>query len=146
VLGEINRLRPKGVLGVPKLEVVLLTGRTIKQGVGKELGKLSNEYHTSVAICQMDSKDLDSIGIRENDNVRVTTRFGSVVLTAVESDRGPHPGVIYVPYGLWANVLTGSHTHGTGMPSFKGVPAEIEPAPREEVMGVRDLLQHYYGK
>ena len=131
---------------MPKLKVTLLTGRTIKQGVGKELGKLSEEYYSDVAVCEMDPDDLDSLGIKENSNIRVTTEFGHVVLRATESQRAPHLNVVYVPYGLWANVLTGSNTNGTGMPSFKGIPAEIEPAPGEEVMGVRKLLRHYYWK
>lgn len=129
-----------------KLEVTLLTGRTIKQGVGKELGKLSKEYYSDVAVCEMDSRDLDSLGITENSNVKITTRFGSIVLRVIESQRSPHQGVAYIPYGLWANVLMSSDTGGTGMPSFKGVPAEVQPAPEEEVMEVRDLLKHFYGK
>jgi formylmethanofuran dehydrogenase subunit D len=35
---------------MPKLEVSLLTGRTIDQGRGKERGKLSEEYWESVTI------------------------------------------------------------------------------------------------
>jgi formylmethanofuran dehydrogenase subunit D len=37
-------------------------------------------------------------------------------------------------------------THGTGMPSFKGIPAEIEPAPKERVLSLHDLLNQYYGE
>jgi len=35
-------------------------------------------------------------------------------------------------------------THGTGMPSLKGVPAEIEPAPKEKVLSLSNLLNKYY--
>jgi len=129
-----------------KVKVTLLTGRTITQGVGKELGKLSEEYLGSVAICEMDPEDLRLLSVRENENVRVATEFGSVVLRARESQRAPHPGVAYIPYGLWANVIIGPRTHGTGMPSFKGVPAEIEPAQREKTVGMREMLRTLYGK
>ena len=131
---------------MPKAKVVLITGRTITQGVGKELGKLSEEYHESVTVCELDPEDLKLLNIRENDSVKVTTELGSVVLKAKESQRAPHPGVAYIPYGLWANVIIGSRTDGTGMPSFKGVPAEIEPAEREKTMGIRDMLRNVYGK
>jgi len=131
---------------MPKVEVTLLTGRTITQGVGKELGKLSEEYLASVAICELDPEDLKLLNARANENVRVTTEFGSIVLKAKESQRAPHPGVAYIPYGLWANTIIGPRTHGTGMPSFKGVPAEIEPAQMEETLGVRELLRNIYGK
>ena len=129
-----------------RLKVSLLTGRTIYQGVGKESGKLSDDYWRSVSICEMDPSDLQLLGIKANSSVRVITEFGSIVLRAVESSKAPHAGVIFIPYGLFANVLIGTRTHGTGMPSFKGIPAEVEPAKGEKPMKIRDLLRECYGK
>ena len=130
-----------------KIVVTLLTGRSITQGVGKELGKLSNDYMESVSVCEMDPVDLKALEITEDANVRVTTPSGSVVLKAKESARGPHPGIVYVPYGLWANVVISPKTGGTGMPSFKGVPAEVESVGSEEdVLSLRQLLRCTYGK
>jgi len=129
---------------MPKLKVSLLTGRTIDQGTGKEMGKLSKEYLESVVICQMDPEDMKFLGIKENNNVKVITDFGSVVMKAVKSARAPHPKVAFIPYGPWANIIMNPKTHGTGMPSFKGIPAEIEPAPEEKVLTLHDLLNQYY--
>jgi formylmethanofuran dehydrogenase subunit D len=131
---------------MPKLKVSLLTGRTIDQGKGKEMGKLSKEYVESVIICQIDPEDLKLLGVKENNNVKVTTDFGSVVMKAVKSPRAPHPKVAFIPYGPWANVIMNPKTHGTGMPSFKGIPAEIEPAPEERVLTLHDLLNQYFGE
>ncbi len=128
---------------MPKVKVTLLTGRTIDQGKGKEMGKLSKEYLESVIICQMDPKDMKSLGIKENTNVKVTTDFGSVVLKAVKSARAPHPKVAFIPYGPWASLIMNPKTHGTGMPSMKGIPAEIEPAPNENVLSLHDLLSEF---
>lgn len=129
-----------------KLKATLLTGRSIYQGVGKECGKLSDEYWQSVALCEIDSEDLQLLGIKENDTVRVVTEFGSVILRAVESPGSSHVGIVFIPYGPFANLLVGSRTHGTGMPSFKGIAAEVEPAKGAKTMKVRDLLREYYGK
>ncbi|MFQ6076784.1 MAG: molybdopterin dinucleotide binding domain-containing protein [Candidatus Bathyarchaeia archaeon] len=129
-----------------RLRVTLLTGRTIYQGVGKEFGKLSEEYWKRVATCEMDPSDMESLGVEEGNNVRVTTDFGSVVVKAVESMRSPHPGVIFIPYGPWANLVTSSRTHSVGMPSFKGIPAEVELSSEERVMRTAELLQRYYGE
>ena len=129
---------------MPKLKVSLLTGRTIDQGTGKEMGKLSKEYIESVVICEMDPEDMKFLGIKENNNVKVITDFGSVVIKAVKSARAPHPKVAFIPYGPWANIIMNPKTHGTGMPSFKGIPAEIEPAPEEKVLTLHDLLKQYY--
>ncbi len=128
---------------MPKVKVTLLTGRTIDQGKGKEMGKLSKEYLESVIICQMDPKDMKSLGIKENTNVKVTTDFGSVVLKAVKSARAPHPKVVFIPYGPWASLIMNPKTHGTGMPSLKGIPAEIEPAPNEKVLSLQNLLEQF---
>ena len=129
-----------------KVKVWLLTGRTIDQGTGKEVGKLSEEYQKSVAICQMVPEDMKFLGVKENNNVKVTTNFGSVVMKAVKSARVPHPRVAFIPYGPWASLIVNPKTHGTGMPSLKGIPAEIEPAPEEGVLSVLDLLKEYYKK
>jgi len=129
---------------MPKLKVSLLTGRTIDQGKGKEMGKLSKEYLESVMICQMDPNDMKSLGVKENTNVKVATDFGSVVLKAVKSARAPHPKVVFIPYGPWANLIMNPRTHGTGMPSFKGIPAEIEPAPNEKVLSLQNLLNQFH--
>jgi formylmethanofuran dehydrogenase subunit D len=129
-----------------KLKVVLLTGRTLRQGRGKERGKLSELYWKSVAICEMDPDDMKKLNVDENSNVKITTDDGSVIVRAVKSLRGPHSGVIFVPYGPWASVIANAKTHGTGMPSFKGTLAEIEPASTEKLLGLEDLLNQYYKK
>ena len=126
-----------------KLKVSVVTGRTINQGTGKESGKLSKEYLESVVICQIDPNDMKSLGVRENTNVKVITDFGSVVLKAVKSARAPHPKVVFIPYGPWASLIMNPRTHGTGMPSLKGIPAEIEPAPNEKVLSLQDLLDQF---
>jgi formylmethanofuran dehydrogenase subunit D len=129
---------------MPKLEVSLLTGRTVDQGVGKEHGKLSEEYQESVAICHVDPQDMKLLEIRENDNVKIITNFGSVVVRLVKSPAAPHPKVIFIPYGPWASLVMNPETHGTGMPSLKGIPAEIEPALEERVLSIPDLLREHY--
>ena len=127
-----------------KLKVSLLTGRTIDQGKGKEMGKLSKEYLESVVICQIDPNDMKTLGVKENTNVKVVTDFGSVVLKAEKSARAPHPKVVFIPYGPWASLIMNPKTHGTGMPSLKGIPAEIEPAPNEKVLSLQNLLNQFH--
>lgn len=129
-----------------KLYVTLLTGRTIEQGVAKERGKASSEYAESVSVCYMDPEDMKQLGIKEKTNVQVSTEYGSVVVKALKSLRAPHPGIIYIPYGPWANVVVNPETHGIGMPSFKGISAEIEPASDMPVLGLEELLKKQFRK
>jgi len=122
-----------------RLEFVILTGRTIDQGCGKEIGKTSREYVESVAICELNEKDMKRLGIKDGDRVKVTTKFGSVVLTAKKSRRIKSSGTAFIPYGPWANCIMGSDTDGTGMPLLKGVSAQIEPTDMK-VSTIRDLI------
>lgn len=129
-----------------KLRVTLLTGRTIEQGVGKEQGKTSPEYFEACSMVYMDGDDMKKLGIRNGENVLVTTSNGSVVLKAVKYPRGSTPGLIYIPYGLWANVIVSDETTSIGMPTFKGTPAEVEPAPDKSILTLRELLLEQFGR
>jgi len=128
-----------------KLKVSLVTGRTIDQGCGKEYGKLSREYIDSVAVCEMNPEDMKKIKVCDGDKVKVTTGFGSVVVKAKKSRRIRSPGIAFIPYGPWANLVLASDTNGTGMPLLKGIPADVKPT-NEEVLGLPDLLFQSYGK
>jgi len=130
----------------PKLRVTLLTGRTIEQGVGKERGKASKEYMESVSVCYMDPEDLKKLGIKEKTTVLVSTDYGSVVVKALKSLRGPHLNIIFIPYGPWANAVVDPETHSIGMPSFKGIPAEVEPAPDKPLLSLEELLKEQFRK
>ena len=129
-----------------KLKVSLLTGRTIDQGRVKEKSKFSDEYRENVAVCYLDPEDMKKLGIREDMNIRVTTRFGSVTVKAKRSLRAPHPGVIFIPYGAWANQVTDARTNSVGMPSLKGIDAEVEAAPEDEVLSLEELIKRSYVK
>ena len=129
-----------------KLRVTLLTGRTIEQGVGKEHGKASREYYDACSMCYMDADDMKKLGIKNNTNIQVTTPTGSVVLKAVKYPRGPTSGLIYIPYGPWANAICSDETTSIGMPSFKGTPAEVEAALDKKVLTIEELLKSEFGR
>jgi formylmethanofuran dehydrogenase subunit D len=129
-----------------KLHVTLLTGRTIEQGVGKEHGKASREYFEACSMVYMDGEDMKKLGIREADNVQITTPNGSVVLRAVKYPRASTPGLVYIPYGPWANAITSNATTSIVMPSFKGTPAEVEPALDKPVLTMEELLRSEFGR
>ena len=129
-----------------KLCVTLLTGRTIEQGVGKEHGKSSHEYFDACSMVYMDGEDMKTLGIKEGDNVQITTPDGSVVLRAVKYPRASTPGLVYIPYGPWANAITSYSTTSIGMPSFKGTLAEVERASDKPVLTMEELLRSEFGR
>jgi len=129
-----------------KLKVILITGRTIDQGVGKEMGKGSKEYFDSSAICVIDEADLKKLGIKSRTNVKVTSKYGSVIVKAEKNPYGSNPGLVFIPCGLWANAICGDETFGMGMPLFKGFQVEVEPAPKQPILTLDELLKDEYGR
>ncbi|HEX7481869.1 MAG TPA: molybdopterin dinucleotide binding domain-containing protein [Candidatus Bathyarchaeia archaeon] len=129
-----------------KFRATLITGRTIDQGVGKEMGKGSKEYFDSASICFMDKEDMIKFGIKSRTNVQVTSKYGSVIVKALKYPWGNMPGLVFIPCGLWANAICGDETFGMGMPLFKGFPVEIELAPNEPVLTLDELLLKEYGR
>jgi len=129
-----------------KLKVTLITGRTIDQGVGKERGKGSKEYFDNAAVCFLDAQDMKKLGIRNGTNVKVTTKYGSVVVKCLKYPRGTLIGMIFMPCGTWTNAICGDETYSMGMPLFKGFPAEVEPAPDQPILTLKELLLKEYGR
>ena len=128
------------------MQATLLTGRTIEQGVGKEQGKMSDEYFESVAVCYIDPDDLRKLKVKEGSNILVSTEHGSVVVKTAKSLRGPHGGIVFIPYGPWANAVVSNETDSIGMPSLKGIPAKIDPAPTEPILSLKELLKLQFRK
>jgi formylmethanofuran dehydrogenase subunit D len=129
-----------------KLHAILITGRTIDQGVGKELGKGSKEYFDSAALCFIDESDMKKLGVKSRSNVKVTSKYGSVIVKVVKNPYGSNPGLVFIPCGLWANAICGDETFGMGMPLFKGFAVEVEAAPNQAVLTLDDLLKEEYGR
>jgi formylmethanofuran dehydrogenase subunit D len=129
-----------------KLRAILITGRTIDQGVGKELGKGSKEYFDSAALCFIDESDMKKLGIKSRSNVKVTSKYGSVIVKVVKNPYGSNPGLVFIPCGLWANAICGDETFGMGMPLFKGFQVEVEPASNQAILTLDELLKEEYGR
>jgi len=122
------------------LKVVLVTGRTLRQGVGKESGKTSERYRSSVSVCEMHPEDIENLSIKAGDNVRVTTNYGSIVVKSMSSTQFTERGIIYIPYGPYASCVLSSETDSSGMPTFKGISATVEPALGEDVPRLEELV------
>ena len=129
-----------------KFSATLITGRTIDQGVGKEMGKGSKEYFDSASVCFIDKADMIKFGIRNKSNVRVTSKYGSVIVKALKNPYGANPNLVFIPCGVWANAICGDETFGMGMPMFKGFTVTVEAAPDKVVLTLDELLKEEYGK
>jgi len=124
---------------IESIQVTLISGRTSNQGIGLEEGKLSKKYTESVNHIQVCPEDMEKLGLKDGDRVKVTTDFGSVTVAWVQ-EKGLDSGMVFFPYGPWANQVYSSTTGSTGMPLMKGIPAKIMPTD-EKVLSIEEIVE-----
>ena len=121
-------------------DLILLTGRTINQGVALEGGKVSKENVRAAGICAFDRDDFRKLDCLVGTPVKITTDFGEVTVYSTISDEGPHPGILFVPMGPWANQLVNPDSQGCGTPTYKGMKAKVEVMKSGKVLDALELI------
>ena len=124
----------------PSLEVIFTSGRTIEQGVTLVGIKISKRARVATGVCYLDPRDMKKLQLNENDNVKICTQEGEIVVSARASKDAPHEGIIFMPLGIYANWITPPGSAGIGVPQYKGVKATITPT-TERILEVEELLQ-----
>ena len=107
---------------------ILIPGRTSKQGVGISEGKFKEGYQSETRTLLVAPQDMQRLGLKEGNQVRLTSEFGQieVAVAAAKGDELP-PGLLFIAYGDLSSRLMGGDTHGSGMPTSKGIDVELEP-------------------
>jgi formylmethanofuran dehydrogenase subunit D len=121
--------------------LILLTGRTINQGVALEGGKTTKENVRAAAICMFDKDDFKKLDCMVGTPVKVSTDYGEVVVYSTITEEGPHPGIIFIPLGPWANQLVNPDSQSTGTPTYKGIKAKVEVIKTGKVLDALDLIK-----
>jgi formylmethanofuran dehydrogenase subunit D len=120
--------------------LVLLTGRTINQGVALEGGKNTMENVRAAAICAFDRDDFKKLDCLPGTPVSVITDYGEVMVYSTISEEGPHPGIIFIPMGPWANQVVNPDSQSCGTPTYKGMKARVEVVKDGKVLGAIELI------
>lgn len=106
---------------------ILIPGRTSQQGCGISEGKFGETYQSEIQTLQVAPEDMERLALAEGNKVRLTSEFGQidVVIKKSKGDELP-PGLLFIPYGDLSSRLMGGDTHGSGMPTSKGIDVELE--------------------
>jgi formylmethanofuran dehydrogenase subunit D len=120
--------------------LILLTGRTINQGVALEGGKTTKENVRAAGICAFDKADFKKLDCMVGTPVKITTDFGEVMVYSTISEEGPHPGIIFIPMGPWANQVVNPATQSSGTPTFKGIKAKVDVVKDGMVLDAVELI------
>lgn len=104
--------------------LLLITGRSTKQGVGISSGKDQPEYQEATRLLEMSRADLMHLGVQPGDTVRIRSPFGETTVRCSEADLPE--GMAFLAYGPAASQLIGGETWASGMPDTKGFEIEVE--------------------
>ncbi len=121
--------------------LILLTGRTISQGMALEGGKTTKENVRAAAICAFDKEDFKKLDCFIGTPVKVITNYGEVIVYSTLSEEGPHPGIIFIPMGPWANQIINPSSESCGTPEYKGIKARVEALPDGKVLDALELIK-----
>ena len=107
---------------------ILIPGRTTDQGCGVSEGKFGDRYQNAVNALQVAPGDMSRLGLSEGDRVRLTSddnQSVEVCITAAKKDELPE-GLLFIAYGDISSRLMSGDTHGSGMPTSKGMEVTME--------------------
>lgn len=106
---------------------ILIPGRTSRQGCGISEGKFEKNYQEETNLLQVTPQDMERLGLETGNRVRLTSEWGQaeVPIKPSKGDELP-PGLLFIAYGDVSSRLMGGDTHGSGMPTSKGLDVELE--------------------
>jgi formylmethanofuran dehydrogenase subunit D len=106
---------------------ILIPGRTSRQGCGISEGKYGETYQSEIHALQVAATDMQRLGLAGGDKVRITSEFGQIEVAVVAAKGDELPaGLLFIPYGDLSSRLMGGDTHGSGMPTSKGIDVRLE--------------------
>ena len=111
----------------PPVTFILIPGRTSRQGTTMNEGKLTQGYIDETNTLFMNPDDMTRLHIKAGDRVRLRSEQGQIEIPCQSAKVGELPsGLLFLPYGDQSSRLMSGDTHGTGMPTSKGMDVELE--------------------
>jgi len=106
---------------------ILIPGRTARQGCGISAGKFGENYQQETNVLLVAAADMERLRLNDGDRVRLTSSAGQVEVPIASAKRDDLPaGLLFIPYGDVSSRLMAADTHGSGMPTSKGLDVEME--------------------
>ncbi len=107
--------------------MLLIPGRSSKQGTSLNKGKLGDEYREITSTVEINADDMARLGFNSGDKLRLKNHVGEVIVTCVSKKASALPnGVIFIAYGPTSSRLMDGDTAGSGMPLSKHLPVQVE--------------------
>ena len=108
-------------------QLIRIPGRSSKQGVGLNQGKLKAEYISVTHTLELSFEDAQEIGLETADIVKISNHIGETEVQVKVLKEGKLPvGYAFIPYGPPSSCLFDGETCGSGMPASKGMTIDVE--------------------
>lgn len=108
---------------------ILIPGRTSRQGTSLNEGKFKKDYVEETNTLFMNPDDMARLDLKNGDRVRLKSEQGTIEIPCQSAKVGELPtGLLFLPYGDQSSRLMAGETHGTGMPTSKGMDVVLEKA------------------
>ncbi|WXG41088.1 MAG: molybdopterin dinucleotide binding domain-containing protein [Candidatus Freyarchaeum deiterrae] len=122
-----------------KMELRLCNARSLEQNKMMVEKPGSKSYVESTAVVLLGKDDMGHYGLKNGDTVKVTTKFGTVVVKAYQTDE-TKKGIALMPNGPWFNSITDPDIDVTGFNSYYVLNASIETT-NEEVLDTEKFFE-----
>lgn len=108
--------------------MLLIPGRSTRQGTSLNKGKLGEEYQQVTSTVEINAEEMGRLGFDDGDRLRLRNHIGEVEVTCVVPKKATDlpPGMIFIAYGPTSSRLMEGDTAGSGMPLSKHIPVEVE--------------------
>jgi formylmethanofuran dehydrogenase subunit D len=127
----------------PDFEILITTYRDIFQVEALERDRFGEDYKKLSAVITMSKNDLQKMGFKSGDRVKLSNNYGSVVVEVKESKKNEPGGLAFMINSPWSNSLISGETGGKGIPEFKHITAKISLS-KEEITPITDIIKPFH--
>ena len=119
-------------------EIKIITFEDIFHDEARIQGLFTDNYQKLSAQIFLDKQDMEKIGVKDGQNVKVENEMGSIIIAARLSDDEPHPEIAFMTASPWTNQLIRDDVCHTGRPDH--ITAKISSSD-EKINKVSELLE-----
>ena len=94
----------------PEFEILITTYRDIFQVEALERDRFGEDYKKLSAVITMSKNDLQKMGFKSGDRVKLYNNYGSIVVEVKESKNNEPGGLAFMINSPWANSLISGET------------------------------------
>jgi formylmethanofuran dehydrogenase subunit D len=107
--------------------MILIPGRSNKQGTSLNAGKLKDQYRAVTSTVEMNADDMARLQLKDGDKLRLRSAFGETEVQCKGRKPTDLPaGMLFIAYGPPSSQLMGGDTAGSGMPLSKNIEVEVD--------------------